>query len=791
MVPGADSLLADLKSDPAELSLHGEAGSHHKPMLARASLSVFLVLCCLPAAPTAAGTLTGYVRDRNWYARYSGNPYGVGCYEYAINSNATNSLATGAFAATDVYGRFTSAIASPGLHTAASWDVWWRSAYAFNVSVPTSGSSPVVDLRLGATMWGYPVFWDPTGYTEFGQTFVATGPIAMIYVRVPGSSGAYGLTVHEEGPGGPQLGEERSFGVGDQRLIYGYGQMPTVAGRTYYVRIHSATPGVITQMEPRPDFSDPMPGGCLWLGSQGNVQPFPDRDLGLVIMSDDDGLLTDMFTRSGGTTLGGASLGQTFTARGVNLISVALWVADPAAPTYSVAIRRDGPNGEPVGTVKRGRPARVTADPEMIVTWLPGECPLTPGDTYYVELKRADSASLNLVYANPNDPFAYGEAWQDGFPIAGTDLAGTIMEEESPGSAARPEVKISSEPQVNEAERSTNSLVVRWTTDVPSDSKVEFAVDTPPYTRAVFDPRLVTSHAVALPGLKPHAMVHYRVSSGTAGHREARSRDFAICTRPVLPNLLRNPGFEEGITTAGASRPLTNWTATGSVDIKEATAGWFGSLPPRTGSWLLQGAVNGSSSDGAIYQRVAATPGKSYTFSAWVLTKPLEKVGAEIVEKYDVWNNLGGNRLIYMRLGIDPFGGTNPQASTVQWTPRVYSHLRYSNLAKTAVAMSPNITVFVSMKGEQVEWHLYGVDDCVLTETALAQPVWTAASGLADGSFTAQIVGDPGTTNWIQTSPDLSSWSDLGAVPQTNAVVPFSDGPIPPGSNRFYRAVLR
>src|SRR5512140_676705 len=122
-----------------------------------------------------AGTLTGFVRDQNWYAKYASNPYGVGYYEFAVNGNPSNSSALGAAAATGIYGEFAYPSALAGSYTVASWDVWWRSAYAYNVVVPTSGSSVSVDLRLKATMWGYPAFWDTTGYSEFGQTFVASG----------------------------------------------------------------------------------------------------------------------------------------------------------------------------------------------------------------------------------------------------------------------------------------------------------------------------------------------------------------------------------------------------------------------------------------------------------------------------------------------------------------------------------------------------------------------------------------------------------------------------------------
>src|SRR5688572_371523 len=276
----------------------------------------------------------------NWYAQRQGGPFGVGYYEFAVNANATNISSLGAFAGTDIFGAFTNTGVPAGSYTVSSWDVWWRPAFAFNVNVPSSGSSLDVDLRLKSTMWGYPAFWDSTAYHEFGQTFVASGPISMIYLRAPFAT-SYTLTVRTNGPGGAIVGVSRGFsGTGDHRLIYGFGDMPTVAGSTYYVRIRTSSPavgGVWMQMDPRPDFSDPMPGGCLWMGDGTTMVPHPDRDLGLIIMSDDDGLITDLYTRTDGNNFGSnTSVGQSFIARGVSLISAAFWLADPTAPAYVV-----------------------------------------------------------------------------------------------------------------------------------------------------------------------------------------------------------------------------------------------------------------------------------------------------------------------------------------------------------------------------------------------------------------------------------------------------------------------
>lgn len=736
-----------------------------------------------------AGTINGHVRDMNWYAQRQGGPFGVGYYEFAVNANATNVSSLGVFAGTDIFGAFTNTGVTAGSYTVSSWDVWWRPAFAFDVIVPASGNSVDVDLRLKSTMWGYPAFWDSTGYYEFGQTFVATGPISMIYLRAPFDT-SYTLTVRTNGPGGANVGASRGFsGAGDHRLIYGYADMPTVAGSTYYVRIRTSSPaigGVIMQMDPRPDFSDPMPGGCLWLGDGVNTVPHLDRDLGLIIMSDDDGLLTDLYTRGNGNIFSAnTSVGQTFIARGVNLISAAFWLADPAAYTYVVRLLQTGPGGAPVGTTKRNKPARLGADPEMIVTWAPGECALTPGQTYYLEVTRDGGGTFNSAYVNTGNPFPFGQAFQNGTAISGTDLAGTIMEEQSAGSAARPEIKITTDPFVVESNRIATALKVQWNTDVASDSVVEFAGINPPYTDRVSDPALTTSHAVWLTNLQPHTMYHFRVSSSATNYKTVTSRDIVLCTRPLGSNLLVNAGFEDG---SGASpRTLTNWIKGGGVDIRQANGTWFFSMPPRTGGWLLQGAVNGGSSDGHVFQRVAVSNGLEYTFSAWVTTWPRENNTL----KYDVWNNNG--RLIYMRLGLDPTGSTNVNASTVQWMPRMYSHRRstvdysknWTQLAKRVAAQSTNLTVFIHMKGEGVEWHLFGVDDCALTYEDI--PVRFRNSAVSsNGVFQATVTGRIGLTNVVERSVTLTNWLPHTNIMNSNGVVTFQDSAT--NAFRFYRA---
>ncbi|MEW6159850.1 MAG: hypothetical protein AB1813_20655, partial [Verrucomicrobiota bacterium] len=312
--------------------------------------------------------------------------------------------------------------------------------------------------------------------------------------------------------------------------------------------------------------------------------------------------------------------------------------------------------------------------------------------------------------------------------------------------------------------------------------RVDFAIDHPPYTHLIEDTNLVTSHSVAITSLKDHAMYHFQVRSDASDRRPAISRDMVICTRPVRENLLANPGFEEG-SGASPRSIIPGWSKSGNVDIRLSNGTWFWGVPRHSGQWLLQGAVNNNVSDAVIYQRVPVTAGKDYTFSAWVTTWMRENDNW----KYDVWQER--NRLIYMRLGIDPNGGINPSSSNVQWTPRMYSHLRYSSLSKRAVAKSNFITVFVSMKGDGGQWHVYGVDDCVLTETSFLRP-HIESPRIQMGTLDFVVVGEPGTTNRLEASENLLEWQTITNWVQASGRIEYQEPVINSAASRFFRVVM-
>lgn len=198
----------------------------------------------------------------------------------------------------------------------------------------------------------------------------------------------------------------------------------------------------------------------------------------------------------------------------------------------------------------------------------------------------------------------------------------------------------------------------------------------------------------------------------------------------------------------------------------------------------MQGTVNGSTSDAHIHQRVTGVqPGREYTFSAWVMTALRENNAW----KYDVWNTEG--RLIYMRLGIDPTGGTNAASSTVQWTPRMYSHRHYTQLAKTAVVRRNAITVFVSMKGDGGQWHNYAVDDCALTHEDIPLR-FDSPAVLSGNRLELTLHGQANRSNVLESSLHLTNWFPVAGLWNATGTLRVTNNMPSSFSNRFFRARL-
>jgi hypothetical protein len=76
---------------------------------------------------------------------------------------------------------------------------------------------------------------------------------------------------------------------------------------------------------------------------------------------------------------------------------------------------------------------------------------------------------------------------------------------------------------------STASVTIQWTTNTPTDSRVEYGLDTS-YGSTVSDASAVTAHALTVDGLQPGRIYHFRVHSKDASGKEAVSPDLHFAT---------------------------------------------------------------------------------------------------------------------------------------------------------------------------------------------------------------------------------------------------------------------
>lgn len=117
----------------------------------------------------------------------------------------------------------------------------------------------------------------------------------------------------------------------------------------------------------------------------------------------------------------------------------------------------------------------------------------------------------------------------------------------------------------------------------------------------------------------------------------------------------------------------------------------------------------------------------------------------------------------------------------------MYSHLRYTQLAKTAFAQSNAITVFVRMQGKGGDWHLYGVDDCVLTHEDI--PLRFAPShALSSNRFEMTLLGKANRTNQLEVSTNLVDWRAGNVLFNRTGGVQIITGALTNVPARFFRA---
>ena len=283
------------------------------------------------------------------------------------------------------------------------------------------------------------------------QTFVATGTsINRIQWRIAGwNCSSIAVSVRESNGGNvttwPQVGPTKTAntGYGDMWTGYRSGDIPTTPGQTYAVKLTGQ--GGDFAIDKRNEDGNGYTQGQAF-DSGGNPRTM---DLNITVFSDNDGtLLAYAKTTHGLGSLTGwaGTWGQTFRATGNGLAAADLWYA---STTWDIGVRfrifTNDPSGTQIGPTKTSRGAAQTGGVGLVgVSYAPGEVPLTPGNTYYIEMSVPDDPWGFTPYQFDEgvDDYPYGMGYMSSGPQSNVDLNMTIMEYAGPA----PQPRISRSP---------------------------------------------------------------------------------------------------------------------------------------------------------------------------------------------------------------------------------------------------------------------------------------------------------------------------------------------------------
>lgn len=255
------------------------------------------------------------------------------------------------------------------------------------------------------------------------------------------------------------------------------------------------------------------------------------------------------------------------------------------------------------------------------------------------------------------------------------------------------------------------SVIVSWNTDRPTTTQVEFGTSAAYGSQTPEDTNLSTSHEVWLSGLDEDTEYHFRLwARNRPYYTDAASPDLTFRTLPAVGASLRNGGFEG---QHGGVHSLYPWVqyetlvqSTGYHPIdglvgpipQGGAEHWFADIRAFEGSYFVGAAANSGYKNGGVFQRVSFPAGKFCTLSARFAT-------------YRVGGTQEDTRV---RLGIDPYGGVNPEGLNVKW----WSGFSYTNdnqwhPASITTKSGPNgvVTVFLDIRQQwPLQWHVVAID---------------------------------------------------------------------------------
>lgn len=186
---------------------------------------------------------------------------------------------------------------------------------------------------------------------------------------------------------------------------------------------------------------------------------------------------------------------------------------------------------------------------------------LNPSTQYYFEVRSATSDNNNTATIGPRKVFDASDfnfTPPTGFALF-TSAAGNALVFSTPSPppvAATPQIS-----NVNYSNLSFNSVTINWTTDIDSNSFVEYGTNSSPPLGAYFGQQeSIKNHSVTLSGLQSGTTYNYRVHSTAAGQEGVSA--VAQFPTPTNPNDTTPPTIVPPITVTGiqSTTATINWS---------------------------------------------------------------------------------------------------------------------------------------------------------------------------------------------------------------------------------------
>lgn len=210
------------------------------------------------------------------------------------------------------------------------------------------------------------------------------------------------------------------------------------------------------------------------------------------------------------------------------------------------------------------------------------------------------------------------------------------------------------------AGKTANAAIIAWTTDKPTDSKIEYG-ETISYGQSVSDAALVTSHGLALVNLSANTEYHYRVISKTASGNQSVSED----------RTFKTPTSQEGDSGYDSNDPslriFTLKPSVSAITASSVTIAWATSVP--SDSKVQYGLTAAYSDEVSIDEAVPVhivvltglEPGKTYHYRVTSISTTTEDVA---VSPDDIFSTVSGPTIVNNTITVSSI---KDRSATIIW----------------------------------------------------------------------------------------------------------------------------